>query len=80
MFWRAPQESEEGGWKGPGALESRPVPCRLAVKEEDAHITLERMCEVVTKCNEILTDAEQQHIGRCEECLDTFGALVLDED
>jgi hypothetical protein len=48
--------------------------------DDNAHIPLERMREVVTKCYAFLTQAEQAHIGRCEECLDTFGALVLDED
>ena len=36
------------------------------------------MREVVTKFDVFLTDAEQEHLSHCLECLQTFSALVHD--
>ena len=46
---------------------------------DDQHITAERMLEVATECNALLTDAEQQHIGLCRKCLHAFSFIVLEE-
>jgi len=45
---------------------------------QGAHIPAERMHEVVTKLDVFLTEAEQQHMSHCLECLQTFSALVHD--
>ncbi len=45
---------------------------------QDAHVPVERMREVVTKFDVFLTDAEQEHLSHCLECLQTFSALVHD--
>jgi len=45
---------------------------------QGAHIPAERMHEVVTKLDVFLTEAEQQHMCHCLECLQTFSALVHD--
>lgn len=48
--------------------------------EDDGHISVERMRQIVTNCDTTVTEAEEQHIQRCQECLAAFGELVLPGD
>jgi len=47
---------------------------------QDAHISVERIKQVVNNCDLFLADAEQAHMCGCLECLKRFTALVLHRD
>ena len=44
---------------------------------QEAHISKDRMKELVWDLESTLTPDEEKHLGQCRECLDAFTALVL---
>ena len=43
------------------------------------HISIERIRLVVAKCDQFLTEAEKEHLGKCAGCLAAFSEAVLSE-
>jgi hypothetical protein len=41
------------------------------------HISIDRMLVVATRCEKLMTDAEQAHIRQCRECLTLFGQVLM---
>jgi hypothetical protein len=46
----------------------------------EGHISVERMHQIITNCDTTATEAEEQHIQCCQECLAAFGELLLLRD
>jgi hypothetical protein len=46
---------------------------------QEAHVSIDRMQEVVRHVNAIFTPAEEEHVRHCENCLLIFTALMLEE-
>jgi len=45
---------------------------------QEAHISRNRMHEVVYQTDAVFTSVEEDHIRRCKDCLQTLTELLLD--
>jgi hypothetical protein len=43
------------------------------------HIPIDRMRQVVSRCDAFMNEAEQAHIGHCRECLTLFSRIALSD-
>jgi hypothetical protein len=67
-------EADSEGLKTVGSIHQ----LRVLLKQAE-HVSLERMVQVTTNRNSILTEAEEEHILHCDECLMVFTRLVLNK-
>jgi len=47
--------------------------------QEAPHISMDRMLEVATNRDAFFTEAEEEHIRKCDRCLLIFAKLVLNK-
>jgi hypothetical protein len=49
----------------------------MAGSDRPQHIPFDRMRLVVVRCDQFLTEAEEEHLGKCADCLRAFSQAVL---
>jgi hypothetical protein len=49
----------------------------MAGSDRPQHIPFERIRLVVGESDEFLTEAEEEHLGKCADCLHAFSKAVL---